>query len=112
MLKIAELSRGLPVPAESTATTADGMVEEGLPRLAALAPNIVIKLPVCEAGLEACRKLADQGVRVNMTLVFSAPQALLAAVCRRALHQPVYRAVRRYLRRRCRPACRCCYLHW
>ncbi len=54
------------------------MVEEGL-RLAALAPNIVIKLPVCEAGLEACRKLADKGVRVNMTLVFSAPQALLAA---------------------------------
>ena len=78
MLKIAELCEGLPVSAESTATTADGMVEEGL-RLAALAPNIVIKLPVCEAGLEACRKLADQGVRVNMTLVFSAPQALLAA---------------------------------
>lgn len=78
MLKIAELCEGLPVSAESTATTADGMVEEGL-RLAALAPNIVIKLPVCEASLEACRKLADQGVRVNMTLVFSAPQALLAA---------------------------------
>lgn len=78
MLKIAELCEGLPVSAESTAATADGMVEEGL-RLAALAPNIVIKLPVCEAGLEACRKLVDKGVRVNMTLVFSAPQALLAA---------------------------------
>lgn len=78
MLKIAELCEGLPVSAESTAATVDGMVEEGL-RLAALAPNIVIKLPVCEAGLEACRKLADKGVRVNMTLVFSAPQALLAA---------------------------------
>ena len=78
MLKIAELCEGLPVSAESTAATADGMVEEGL-RLAALAPNIVIKLPVCEAGLEACRQLADKGVRVNMTLVFSAPQALLAA---------------------------------
>ena len=70
--------RRLPVSAESTAATADGIVEEGL-RLAALAPNTVIKLPVCEAGLEACRKLADKGVRVNMTLVFSAPQALLAA---------------------------------
>lgn len=50
MLKIAELCEGLPVSAESTATTAEGMIEEGK-RLAALAPNIVVKLPVCEAGL-------------------------------------------------------------
>ena len=78
MLKIAELCEGLPVSAESTATTKEGMVEEGL-RLSALAPNIVVKLPICEAGLAACRSLADQGVRVNMTLIFSAPQALLAA---------------------------------
>ena len=78
MLKIAELCEGLPVSAESTATTTEGMVEEGR-RLSALAPNIVVKLPVCEDGLAACRALADQGVRVNMTLVFSAPQALLAA---------------------------------
>lgn len=78
MLKIARLCEGLPVSAESTATTVEGMIEEGR-RLAALAPNIVIKLPVCEAGLTACRTLADEGVRVNMTLVFSAPQALLAA---------------------------------
>ena len=78
MLKIAELCEGLPVSAESTATTREGMVEEGL-RLAGLAPNIVVKLPVCEEGLAACRSLADQGVRVNMTLIFSAPQALLAA---------------------------------
>mgnify|MGYP000134563929 FL=1 len=54
MLKIAELCEGLPVSAESTATTAEGMIEEGK-RLAALAPNIVVKLPVCEAGLAACR---------------------------------------------------------
>ena len=78
MLKIAELCEGLPVSAESTATTAEGMIEEGR-RLAGLAPNIVVKLPVCEAGLAACRALADEGVRINMTLVFSAPQALLAA---------------------------------
>ena len=78
MQRIAELCEGLPVSAESTATTREGMVEEGL-RLSALAPNIVVKLPVCEEGLAACRALADQGVRVNMTLVFSAPQALLAA---------------------------------
>lgn len=78
MLKIAELCEGLPVSAESTADTAEGMVEEGR-RLAALAPNIVVKLPVCAAGLAACRALADEGIRVNMTLVFSATQALLAA---------------------------------
>lgn len=78
MLKIAELCEGLPVSAESTATSRDGMVAEGL-RLAALAPNIVVKLPMCEEGLAACRALTDQGVRVNMTLIFTAPQALLAA---------------------------------
>ena len=78
MLKIAELCEGLPVSAESTATPAEGMIEEGR-RLAGLAPNTVVKLPVCEAGLAACRALADEGVRINMTLVFSAPQALLAA---------------------------------
>jgi len=78
MLKIAELCEGLPVSAESTAATAEGMIEEG-ERLAALAPNIVVKLPVCEAGLTACRALADAGVRVNMTLVFSPTQALMAA---------------------------------
>ena len=47
--------------------------------IAEIAPNIVVKLPVCEAGLAACRALADAGVRVNMTLVFSPTQALMAA---------------------------------
>ena len=60
MLKIAELCEGLPVSAESTATTAEGMTEEG-------------------KRLAACRALADAGVRVNMTLVFSPTQALMAA---------------------------------
>ena len=78
MLRIAELCEGLPVSAESTAETADEMVAEGR-RLAALAPNIVVKLPVCPAALAACRTLASEGIRVNMTLVFSVPQALLAA---------------------------------
>lgn len=78
MLEIAELCEGLPVSAESTAATVEGMVEEGR-RLSALASNIVVKLPICEAGLAACRTLADEGIRVNMTLVFSATQALLAA---------------------------------
>ena len=54
MLKIAELCEGLPVSAESTATTAEGMIEEGK-RLAALAPNIVVKLPICAEALAASR---------------------------------------------------------
>lgn len=78
MLKIADLCEGLPVSVETTASTVEGMVEDGL-RFSSLAPNIVVKVPICEAGLAACRMLADKGVRVNMTLVFSATQALLAA---------------------------------
>ncbi|OUP09439.1 transaldolase family protein, partial [Collinsella sp. An2] len=78
MVKIAELCEGLPVSAESTATTTDDMIAEGR-RLAALAPNIVVKLPICAESLAATHQLASEGVRVNMTLVFSAPQALLAA---------------------------------
>ena len=78
MVKICQICEGLPVSAESTAATTEAMVEEGR-RLAALAPNIVVKLPICEASLPATHQLASEGIRVNMTLVFSAPQALLAA---------------------------------
>ncbi len=78
MAKIAELCEGLPVSAESTATTAEGMIEEGK-HLASLAPNIVVKLPIGAAALEATHALKEDGVKVNMTLIFSAPQALLAA---------------------------------
>ena len=78
MVKIAEICEGLPVSAESTATTTDGMVAEG-EHLASLAPNIVVKLPVCAESLAATHALAEEGINVNMTLVFSAPQALLAA---------------------------------
>ncbi len=78
MVKIAEICEGLPVSAESTATTTDAMVAEG-EHLASLAPNIVVKLPVCAESLAATHALAEEGIKVNMTLVFSAPQALLAA---------------------------------
>jgi len=78
MVKICEICEGLPVSAESTATTTQGMVEEGR-RLAGLAPNIVVKLPIGAESLAATKALAEEGVAVNMTLVFSAPQALLAA---------------------------------
>ena len=78
MVKIAEICEGLPVSAESTAKTTDAMVAEG-EHLASLAPNIVVKLPVCAESLAATHALAEEGIKVNMTLVFSAPQALLAA---------------------------------
>ena len=78
MAKIAKTCEGLPVSAESTAATTEGMVEEGK-HLASLAPNIVVKLPICAESLAAAHVLAAEGIDVNMTLVFSAPQALLAA---------------------------------
>ncbi|MDO4182991.1 MAG: transaldolase family protein [Coriobacteriia bacterium] len=67
-----------PVSAESVAITRDEIVRDGL-QLAEIAPNIVVKIPTMVEGLAATRALADQGVRVNMTLCFSVPQALLAA---------------------------------
>lgn len=78
MGKICEICKDIPVSAESTATTTEEMIKEG-EHLAKIAPNIVVKLPICEASLPATHELAKQGIRVNMTLIFSAPQALLAA---------------------------------
>lgn len=60
------------------AVDADGMVAEGR-RLAKIHPNIVVKVPLTEDGLRACRELRDEGTRVNVTLCFSTTQALLAA---------------------------------
>lgn len=67
-----------PVSAEVVATDAEGMVKEGLV-LKQIAPNVVIKLPLTESGLKACKKLSSEGIQVNVTLCFSANQALLAA---------------------------------
>jgi transaldolase len=78
MGKICKICEGLPVSAESTAKTAKAMIAEG-EHLHEIAPNIVVKLPVCTDGLAATHALAQEGIPVNMTLVFSAPQALLAA---------------------------------
>ena len=75
--KICDLVDG-PVSGEVTAEDRDGMVEQGR-KLAALADNMVVKIPVCVEGLAATRTLSSEGIDVNMTLVFSAPQALLAA---------------------------------
>ena len=67
-----------PVSAEVTATEAEAMIAEGR-RLAAIAPNIAVKAPLTWEGLKACKALTDEGVMVNVTLCFSANQALLAA---------------------------------
>jgi len=67
-----------PVSAEVTATTYDRMLAEGR-KLAALSPNVCVKLPLIWDGLKACRTLSGEGIKVNVTLCFSPAQALLAA---------------------------------
>ena len=67
-----------PVSAEVTAVEAQAMIAEGL-ELAKIAPNIAVKVPLTWDGLKACKALSDAGHMVNVTLCFSANQALLAA---------------------------------
>jgi transaldolase len=67
-----------PVSAETTALDTDTMVEQGK-RLAGIAENVAVKVPLTMDGLKACRTLAQRGTIVNVTLCFSANQALLAA---------------------------------
>ena len=67
-----------PVSLEVVAVDRDTMVEEGR-KLAAIHPNAVVKVPLTEAGLKACRALVDEGFKTNVTLCFSVSQALLAA---------------------------------
>ena len=74
---IARLVPG-PVSGEVLATEVDGMLEQGR-RLAALAENVVVKVPLTPAGLQAVRTFAAEDIRCNVTLCFSAAQALLAA---------------------------------
>ena len=63
---------------KATTTDAAGMIEEGR-AIAAIHPNMVVKIPMTEEGLKACKTLSAEGIKVNMTLIFSANQALLAA---------------------------------
>ena len=86
---IAEISGMVdgPVSAEVTATDADTMLAEGR-KLAAIAENIAVKVPLTPAGLATCKALADDGVMVNVTLCFSAAQALLAAKAGAAFISP------------------------
>ncbi|MFN7179050.1 fructose-6-phosphate aldolase [Hyphomonas sp.] len=66
------------VSAEVVATDFDGMMKEGK-KLAKIAPNVAVKLPLTLDGLKACKALTGEGIQVNVTLCFSANQALLAA---------------------------------
>ena len=67
-----------PISAEVTATDRDGMIEEGR-KLAAIHPNIVIKVPLTIEGLQCCKIFRSEGIKVNVTLCFSPSQALMAA---------------------------------
>ena len=66
-----------PVSAEAVGISRDEIIREGR-ELAALAPNVVVKVPTMVEGLAATRVLANEGIRVNMTLCFTVPQAVLA----------------------------------
>jgi len=77
LLKICAIVDG-PVSAETVSVDAAGMVDEGR-HLAKLHKNIVVKCPMTREGLKATKMLSSEGVRVNVTLVFSSPQALMAA---------------------------------
>ncbi len=68
-----------PVSAEVTSLEAEGMIREAM-QIATWAPNVAIKIPITEAGLQATKKLSQEGVKTNLTLCFSANQALLAAL--------------------------------
>ena len=76
-VKICEIVDG-DVSAEVIATDYEGMISQG-EELAALHPQIVVKLPMIAAGIKACKYFSDKGIRTNVTLVFSVGQALLAA---------------------------------
>ena len=67
-----------PVSAEVNSLEADGMFSEGM-ELAKIADNVVVKIPMCEEGLVAVRKFKAEGIKTNVTLVFSPLQALLAS---------------------------------
>jgi transaldolase len=67
-----------PISAEVVGLEAEGMIAEGR-GLAKIADNIVVKIPMVKEGLKAIRALSAEGIRINTTLIFSSPQALLAA---------------------------------
>jgi transaldolase len=77
LVEICDIVKG-PVSAEVTSTQYDGIMREAR-ELAALRGNVVVKIPLIPEGLKAVRTCTDEGIRTNVTLCFSATQALLAA---------------------------------
>jgi transaldolase len=75
--KICDIVKG-PVSGEVTATDFAGMLRQGHD-IAGIDPHMVVKVPLTRDGIRACKALSTEGIRVNVTLVFSAAQALLAA---------------------------------
>ena len=63
---------------KATTTDAEGMIREGR-QIAGIHPNMVVKIPMTVEGLKACKALSAEGIKVNVTLIFTANQALLAA---------------------------------
>jgi len=86
LTEICRITPGL-VSVEVVAEDVDGMLREGR-RLAALAPNVVVKVPMSESGLETIARLAEEGIRTNCTLICSANQGLLAAKAGASLLSP------------------------
>jgi len=84
--EICGLTKG-PVSAEVISDDADGMVKEGL-AFAKIAPNIVVKVALTTAGLEAISRLAAEGIKTNCTLIFTANQGLMAAKAGASLISP------------------------
>jgi transaldolase len=84
--EICGLTKG-PVSAEVMSDDADGMVNEGL-AFAKIAPNIVVKVALTTAGLEAISRLAAEGIKTNCTLIFTANQGLMAAKAGASLISP------------------------
>jgi transaldolase len=84
--EICEIVDG-PVSAEATALDAKGMIEQGK-KLAKIHHNVVIKIPMTEEGMKAVIGLHEEGIRTNVTLIFSPNQALLAAKCGAAFASP------------------------
>jgi transaldolase len=84
--EICDITPG-PVSAEVVAEDADGMLREGR-AFAKLAPNIVVKVPMSEEGLEAMYRFAEEGIKTNCTLIFTANQGLLAAKAGASLLSP------------------------
>lgn len=86
VIEIAELVNG-PVSAECVSRTADELVAEAR-AIAAWHPQVVVKIPIDAAGLEAIRRVSAEGIRVNTTLIFTVNQALLAASAGAAFVSP------------------------